>query len=204
MKTKFTSILLAALLLILTATGCAAGSANENAPADGGEETAQQTTVPTVDITFKDRGTVTVELDRDAAPITVDNFLKLANDGFYDGLTIHRISPGFVIQGGDPEGTGAGGSDENIYGEFAANGWDKNTISHKRGVISMARNNLSMDSASSQFFIVLEDAEKALDGKYAAFGEVTQGMEIVDEIGALPTDYESPLESVVIESVKVR
>jgi peptidyl-prolyl cis-trans isomerase B (cyclophilin B) len=203
MKTKFTSVLLAALLIIAVAAGCAGGSTNENAPSGGGEDATQQATVPTVDITFKDRGTVTVELDRDAAPITVDNFLKLANDGFYDGLTIHRISPGFVIQGGDPEGTGAGGSDENIYGEFAANGWDKNTISHKRGVISMARNNLSMDSASSQFFIVLEDSE-FLDENYAAFGEVTQGMEIVDEIGALPTDYESPLESVIIESVKVR
>ena len=118
-------------------------------------------------------------LDAEHAPITVENFVKLAKDGFYDGLTFHRIMKGFMIQGGDPLGTGLGGSDETIKGEFSKNGVD-NPISHTRGTISMARSQL-MDSASSQFFIVHEDST-FLDGDYAAFGSVTEGMEIVDKI----------------------
>ena len=132
-----------------------------------------------VKIHVKDYGTITVELDAEHAPITVENFLKLAKDGFYDGLTFHRIIKGFMIQGGDPLGTGLGGSDETIKGEFSKNGVD-NPISHTRGTISMARSQL-MDSASSQFFIVHEDST-FLDGDYAAFGSVTEGMDIVDKI----------------------
>ena len=124
-------------------------------------------------------GTIDVELDADTAPITVTNFINLANAGFYDGLTFHRIIKGFMIQGGDPEGTGNGGSANKIKGEFSANGV-KNDIKHVRGVISMARAN-SYDSASSQFFIVHKDAPH-LDGMYAAFGHVTSGMEVVDKI----------------------
>ena len=133
-----------------------------------------------VEIDVADYGTIALELDGEAAPITVENFLKLAKSGFYDGLTFHRIIDGFMIQGGDPQGTGMGGSDETIRGEFSANGVE-NGISHVRGVISMARNGYDMDSASSQFFIVQSDST-FLDGQYAAFGHVTEGMEIVDAI----------------------
>lgn len=128
---------------------------------------------------MKDYGTITVELDAEHAPITVENFLKLAKDGFYDGLTFHRIMKGFMIQGGDPLGTGMGGSDEMIKGEFSSNGVE-NPISHTRGTISMARSQ-QKDSASSQFFIVHEDST-FLDGDYAAFGHVTEGMDVVDKI----------------------
>ena len=132
-------------------------------------------------IEIKNYGTIELELDADIAPITVANFAKLVNEGFYNGLTFHRIMDGFMIQGGDPEGTGMGGSDENIKGEFSANGV-KNTISHVRGTISMARSS-AYNSASSQFFIVHQDS-KFLDGQYAGFGKVTSGIEIVDKICA--------------------
>ena len=130
-------------------------------------------------IDIKDYGKISLELDADTAPITVTNFVKLAKEGFYDGLTFHRIIKGFMMQGGDPLGTGTGGSDEEIKGEFAQNGV-KNDISHVRGVISMARSQL-FDSASSQFFIVHEDST-FLNGQYAGFGHVTEGMDIVDKI----------------------
>ncbi|MGE9948242.1 peptidylprolyl isomerase [Bariatricus sp. HCP28S3_E4] len=132
-----------------------------------------------VEINVKDYGTIKVELDADTAPITVENFMTLAEDGFYDGLTFHRIIDGFMIQGGDPNGNGTGGSDTKIKGEFEGNGV-KNDISHVRGTISMARSSAN-DSASSQFFIVQSDS-LYLDGEYAGFGTVTEGMEIVDQI----------------------
>lgn len=131
------------------------------------------------DIVIENYGTITVELDRKAAPITVDNFVKLANEGFYNGLTFHRIMENFMMQGGCPEGTGFGDAGYEIKGEFAENGWD-NPIKHERGVISMARGN-EPDSASSQFFIVHQTSAH-LDGKYAAFGRVTAGMDVVDKI----------------------
>ena len=133
-----------------------------------------------VQINVKDYGVIDLELDSDTAPITVTNFINLVEDKFYDGLTFHRIMDGFMVQGGDPEGTGFGGSYKTIKGEFSANGVENN-ISHVRGVISMARSSDSYDSASSQFFIVHEDST-FLDGSYAAFGKVTSGMEIVDEL----------------------
>ena len=132
-----------------------------------------------VEIVIRDYGTIAVELDADAAPITVANFLKLVESGFYAGLTFHRIINGFMMQGGDPEGTGMGGSSEKIKGEFSANGV-KNDLSHTRGAISMARSQ-AMDSASSQFFIVHQDST-FLDGQYACFGYVTDGMDVVDAI----------------------
>lgn len=158
-----------------------------------------------VAITVRDYGTITVELDADAAPITVQNFLDLADSGFYDGLTFHRIMEGFMIQGGDPEGTGMGGSDKTIKGEFSANGVE-NPLSHTRGAISMARSS-AMDSASSQFFIVQKDST-FLDGQYACFGYVTDGMDVVDAIAAdaQPTDGNGTIpadQQPVIESVKV-
>ena len=133
-----------------------------------------------VEINIKDKGVIKLELDAKTAPITVKNFVDLVESGFYDGLTFHRVIEGFMIQGGDPEGTGFGGSEKQIKGEFSANGVTNN-ISHKRGVISMARASYSKDSASSQFFIVQKDST-FLDGQYAAFGHVTDGMDIVDDI----------------------
>ncbi|MDD2972901.1 MAG: peptidylprolyl isomerase [Lachnospiraceae bacterium] len=132
-----------------------------------------------VEIEVANYGTIKVELDADAAPISTTNFIELARDGFYDGLTFHRIISGFMIQGGDPTGTGMGGSDRMIKGEFSDNGV-QNDLSHTRGAISMARS-ADMDSASSQFFIVHEDSD-FLDGQYAVFGYVTEGMEYVDKI----------------------
>ena len=132
-----------------------------------------------IEIQVKDYGTIMAELDGDAAPITVANFLKLAESGFYDGLTFHRIIDGFMIQGGDPKGNGTGGADKTIKGEFSQNGVE-NKLSHVRGTLSMARSQ-DMDSASSQFFIAQSDCTY-LDGQYAAFGTVTEGMELVDKI----------------------
>ena len=153
-----------------------------------------------VEITMENGGVITLELDHEAAPITVENFLKLVNENFYDGLTFHRIIPGFMIQGGDPDGTGMGGSSDTIKGEFTDNGWD-NPIGHERGVISMARSNMP-NSASSQFFITNADVH-FLDGQYAAFGKVVSGMEVVDEISAVQTganDY--PTSPVVISTIR--
>lgn len=153
---------------------CACGKA--------GEEASDETYLSgkyLVDIVIRDHGTIRVELDADAAPITVTNFVNLVEEGFYDGLTFHRIIEGFMMQGGDPMGTGQGGADKTIKGEFAVNGVE-NPLSHTRGAISMARAK-QYNSASSQFFIMHEDYT-GLDGQYACFGYVIQGMEIVDEI----------------------
>lgn len=132
-----------------------------------------------VNINIKDKGTIKVELDADSAPISVTNFVNLAKSGFYDGIVFHRIIDGFMMQGGDPTGTGMGGADEKIKGEFSSNGVE-NPLSHTRGAISMARSQ-DPDSASSQFFIVHQDS-LFLDGDYAAFGYVIEGMDIVDDI----------------------
>ena len=142
---------------------------------------------PIATIEMENGNKMKVELYPDIAPNTVKNFVSLVKKGFYDGVIFHRVIPGFMIQGGDPEGTGRGGSDETIKGEFSENGV-KNDISHERGVISMARSS-DPDSASSQFFIVQSDSTY-LDGQYAAFGHVTEGMDIVDQIckAAKPTD----------------
>lgn len=161
---------------------------------------------PIVTITMEDGRIMRGELYPEKAPNTVNNFISLANKGFYDGLTFHRIIDGFMIQGGDPEGTGMGGSDETIKGEFSANGVENN-LSHTRGAISMARNSVSMDSASSQFFIVQSDSTY-LDGQYACFGYVTSGMDIVDQIckDAQPTDGNGTIpaaEQPVITAVRV-
>jgi peptidyl-prolyl cis-trans isomerase B (cyclophilin B) len=174
---RWLSLILAAALAVCVFAAC---SKDDNTSGSAGKHH--------VEIEVQDYGTIAVELDGDAAPITVENFLKLANEDFYDGLTFHRIIDGFMIQGGDPEGTGMGGSDETIKGEFSANGVENN-LSHTRGAISMARNSVSMDSASSQFFIVQSDSTY-LDGQYACFGYVTSGMDIVDQIckDAQPTD----------------
>ena len=145
-------------------------------------------------------GVIDVELYPDKAPATVTNFEKLVKEGFYDGLTFHRIIPGVMIQGGDPEGTGMGGSPDRIKGEFASNGFPQNDIRHTRGVISMARS-MNPDSASSQFFIMHEDAPH-LDGSYAAFGKVVSGMDTVDEIANVRTTFgDRPVVPVVIKKM---
>ena len=152
-------------------------------------------------ITMENGKTIDIQLDPAAAPITCENFEKLVKDGFYNGLTFHRIIPGFMIQGGCPDGTGMGGPGWHIKGEFARNGVP-NPIKHTRGVISMARA-MDPNSAGSQFFIMHEDAPH-LDGGYAAFGHVVAGMDVVDRIAEVDTDYnDRPLEPVVMESVRV-
>ncbi len=220
---KFVSILLVSMMIMaLAACGKdggsgqgndGAGASDSQAGGDTGTEASGSQAGGEIDpagkhhveITVKDYGTISVELDGDAAPITVANFLNLARAGFYDGLTFHRVVPGFVIQGGDPQGSGTGGSDENIKGEFSANGVENN-LSHTRGAISMARSQMP-DSASSQFFIVHEDST-FLDGQYACFGYVTEGIEVVDAIcEALPAQDDignvAKENQPVIESIKV-
>lgn len=160
------------------------------------EETMKKVTVEMVD-----GGVMTGELYEDIAPATVDNFEKLANSGFYDNLTFHRVIPGFMIQGGDPEGTGMGGPGYTIKGEFANNGF-KNDLKHTDGVLSMARA-MDPDSAGSQFFIMVADAPY-LDGNYAAFGKITEGLEVAHEIALKERDaMDMPLEPVVIKTIKV-
>ena len=152
-------------------------------------------------IEVKEFGTIEVELNPSVAPITVENFVKLANKGFYNGLTFHRVIKGFMIQGGCPKGNGTGGPGYSIKGEFYANGIN-NPLRHTRGVISMARA-MDPDSAGSQFFIMHQDAPH-LDGQYAAFGKVTKGIEVVDAIASVNTNYyEMPLNKVVIKSIKI-
>lgn len=154
-----------------------------------------------IEITMENGKTIRIELDPAAAPITVENFTKLVKEGFYDGLTFHRIIPGFMIQGGCPEGTGMGGPGYGIKGEFASNGVN-NPLRHTRGVISMARS-MMPNSAGSQFFIMHADAPH-LDGNYAAFGHVVEGMDVVDEIASVETDWnDKPTSPVVMKSVRV-
>ncbi|MDD6825880.1 MAG: peptidylprolyl isomerase [Oscillospiraceae bacterium] len=152
-------------------------------------------------ITMENGKKIKLELYPEVAPITVENFEKLVNQGFYNGLIFHRVIPGFMIQGGCPEGTGMGGPGWNIKGEFASNGV-MNDLKHTRGVISMARS-MRPDSAGSQFFIMHKDAPH-LDGQYAAFGKVVEGIEVVDEIAEVPTDYsDKPTTPQVIKSITI-
>lgn len=189
------------LCMILTLAACGADDTAQVTVA-----TLDETVTYYADIEIQDYGTITVQLDQSMAPATVANFVSLAERGFYDGLTFHRIIKGFMMQGGDPNGNGTGGSDTKIVGEFSANGYS-NTISHERGVISMARSK-AYDSASSQFFIMHADADY-LDGQYAAFGHVTEGMDVVDAIceSAEPTDNNGTIpadEQPVITSITIR
>lgn len=201
MKIKHIFIVAMALLLCV---GCG----------KSGADTAGTYTPPALDaeatyyadIEIADYGLITIQLDQTVAPVTCANFVELAESGFYDGLTFHRIIAGFMMQGGDPLGNGTGGSDNNIFGEFKSNGHENN-LSHTKGVVSMARAQ-DPNSASSQFFICHEDSD-FLDGDYAAFGVVTEGMDVVDAVceSAEPTDNNGtiPAENQpVITSVKIR
>ncbi len=159
-----------------------------------------------IKVTMENGGEFIIELCPEQAPITCENFLKLVKSGFYNGLTFHRVIDGFMAQGGDPEGTGCGGSDENIKGEFRINGVN-NTLSHTRGVISMARSQ-NPNSASSQFFICYGDCT-FLDGQYAAFGKVTEGMEVVDDFLKIDRrmsfggERSVPVEPIVMKTVEI-
>lgn len=202
------ALALAALALV-AACGCAGAGDEAQEGAASGEARAEgpyATGTHHARITVAGYGPIEVELYADEAPTTVANFCELAESGFYDGLTFHRVVPGFVIQGGDPAGDGTGGSDRTVRGEFEANGVD-NGLAHGRGTISMARSS-DYDSASSQFFIV-QEAAPSLNGQYAAFGRVTSGMEVVDAIceqtpvADESTGYVAPEDQPVIESVEV-
>ncbi len=210
---RITGILMLIAAMVLTFAGCGGGSAEEEPAPEPEVQTEEPAAEPAAEpigihhaeIEIKDYGTIKLELDGDTAPITVQNFMDLANNGFYDGLTFHRIMDGFMIQGGDPLGTGMGGSDKNIKGEFAMNGVENN-ISHVKGVISMARAQ-DPDSASSQFFITVADSD-FLDGQYAAFGHVTEGQDVADKIAAdaKPLDDNgtiAPEDQPVIVTVKI-
>lgn len=186
-KTKL--VLLIALLFALTACG---SKEPETQPVE------EKPTAPTVHgnendpiatLTMEDGSVIEIQLYAETAPNTVRNFIALANSGFYDGLIFHRVIPGFMIQGGDPEGTGMGGPGHSIKGEFSNNGFE-NTLTHERGVISMARSRAN-DSAGSQFFIMHQDSPH-LDGDYAAFGKVIKGIEIVDAIVSVETESDMP------------
>ena len=217
---RLISIILMAALLSLCLTGC--GDTRENADKSTAKTTKKESFAEKKDadtsnsqyltgkhhaeIVIAEYGKLELELDADVAPITVTNFVNLVKKGFYNGLTFHRIMSGFMIQGGDPNGDGTGGSEETIKGEFKSNGVE-NTMSHKRGVISMARTQNDPDSASSQFFIVQADSD-FLDGDYAAFGKVTAGMEIVDKIcqsvqpidnnGTVPADQQPKITAIKV------
>lgn len=166
---------------------------------DGVRESATETDY--VKITVKDYGDIIIRLYPDVAPLTVQNFKKLVSEKFYDGLIFHRVIKNFMIQGGDPLGTGYGGSSATVRGEFSENGFENNLL-HKKGVISMARGSSSMDSASSQFFIC-HKTYPSLDGKYAAFGYTVYGIDVVDAIAKVTTDAnDKPTSDVVIESIR--
>ena len=192
MKKIFKSFLIIFSLLLLT--GC-------------GNDEQVITENPIVTMEIEDYGTIKIELYPEYAPNTVANFVSLIESGFYDGLTFHRLVPGFVLQGGDPDGNGTGGPGYTIDGEFAANGYTKNTLSHETGVISMARSS-DYDSAGSQFFIVLDDSAKtSLDNLYAGFGKVIDGMDVIEEIAEneeIANDVTGALEeNITITSVTV-
>ena len=184
---KFLAVLICAFMVctLITACGDKTEKTPENtaAPEASADITQKEENKIMVEITMKDGGKMQLELYPDVAPATVENFVKLVNDGFYDGLTFHRIIKGFMIQGGDPEGTGMGGSKDTIKGEFKQNGV-QNDLKHTRGVISMARSQ-NPNSASSQFFIMHDDAPY-LDGQYAAFGKMVSGFEELDKRAETP------------------
>ena len=193
---KFLCLFLALTMLSLTLVSCA--SKEEKALLKEFDYSEEVTNFVLINVT--DFGYIVVELYPDTAPQTVENFKTLVGDGFYDGLTFHRVIKNFMIQGGDPKGNGTGGSDKNIPGEFSSNGFENN-LSHKRGVLSMARSQ-NYNSASSQFFICHADSTH-LDGDYAAFGEVVYGIEVVDAIAEVRTNKsDKPLSKVVIESMQ--
>lgn len=205
MKRKALMIMMAVLMLIaaLTFGGCSEKSGNPNLPIEDTYSLEQYAGEnPVAVIKVKGYGNIYVELYPEVAPNTVNNFISLANSGFYDGVIFHRVIEDFMIQGGDPDGNGTGGPGYSIFGEFTSNGF-KNELSHERGVISMARRGNDNNSAGSQFFIMHKDSAY-LDGDYAAFGKVISGMDVVDAIAAVETNVnDKPVDDVEMESVTV-
>lgn len=207
---KYISLLLAAVLMfsIFAFAGCSSDKTDENSKNDESvSDSSTDSEYPVATITVKDFGVMKVELYPNKAPNTVNNFISLANKGFYDGLTFHRVYKGFMIQGGCPDGTGGGDPGYSIKGEFSGNGVE-NDLMHTRGVISMARSK-SPDSAGSQFFIMHEDAPH-LDGQYAAFGKVTEGLDVLDKIADAEVtlnmssgEMSTPVNKIIIESISV-
>lgn len=198
-------VLIGVSAAVIGLVGCASNNAskeeNKNDQAWNQKVEAPEE-LPIATIKIKDYGTVVAELYPDKAPNTVNNFISLANSGFYDGLTFHRIIKGFMIQGGCPEGTGTGGPGYSIKGEFTKNGYEYNNLAHTEGVLSMARAN-DPDSAGSQFFIMVEDAPH-LDGQYASFGKLIEGLEVADKIVNTKRDYsDKPYEDQVMKKVTV-
>ena len=197
MLKKIGIILMSALLCSTLLCGCfgrGSGKSEENGSADQQPQKVQ--------VTMESGESFIIQTEPQYAPETCKNFIKLVNDGFYDGLTFHRVIDNFVAQGGDPKGNGTGGSSEKIHGEFSKNGFEQNTLSHTRGVVSMARSS-DPDSASSQFFICYADVT-SLDGEYAAFGKVIEGMETVDGFLKIPRDKSGKPETpIVIKEMKV-
>ena len=188
-------------IFVLILAACGSETADNTAQESITDYTADITENPIVTITMENDEKIIIELEPKTAPNTVANFISLVEDGFYDGVIFHRVIPGFMVQGGDPNGTGTGGPDYSIKGEFTSNGFD-NSLTHERGVLSMARTD-QPDSAGSQFFIMVEQASH-LDGKYAAFGKVIEGMDIVDQIVAVERDGgDKPLEDQKMKSVEV-
>ena len=211
---KISAIMVAAVILCtcFLMSGCGGDTESSSSEKTTSAASSEETTSASTDTTdykssytaiidVKDYGKIEVELYEELAPITVKNFVDLAKDGFYDGLTFHRIITGFMIQGGDPDGNGTGGPGYSIPGEFSLNGYD-NSLSHDPGVISMARSQ-HPDSAGSQFFIMHKKASH-LDGSYAAFGKIIEGMDVVDKLAEVATDWsDMPLTPVIMEKVTV-
>lgn len=204
-KLKFIAILAISAVLSISIVGCSNSKSNEKVKEDNTknqtEEKIDEKDLPEVTIKVKDYGTMKGVLYPNKAPNTVNNFIALANSGFYDNLTFHRVIKDFMIQGGDPEGTGTGGPGYSIKGEFSSNGFD-NDLKHTEGVLSMARAR-DKDSGGSQFFIMTKDSSH-LDGDYAAFGTITEGLDVLHKIEDVKTDSnDKPLNEVKIESIKV-
>jgi peptidylprolyl isomerase/peptidyl-prolyl cis-trans isomerase B (cyclophilin B) len=199
---KFTVLVMTILVMTLLLTGCNSKKTSEN------PQVSSNTEHPKVQIEMQDGSKMVLELYPEFAPETVENFVNLSKSGFYDGLKFHRIVEGFMIQGGDPNGNGTGGSGKHIKGEFAENGFSQNTLKHTKGIISMARSS-DLNSASSQFFI-MDGEVSSLDGKYAAFGKLIEGEETLAEVASTPVEQNPhsgevslPKEDVVIKKVTV-
>ncbi|WP_317699266.1 peptidylprolyl isomerase [Erysipelothrix rhusiopathiae] len=185
---KIKTLIAISFFVLISLTGCSQTKEQPKPDPSLEVQDFSKDTNPIVTIEMEDGGIIKLELYPDIAPNTVNNFIKLVEDSFYDGLLFHRVIPGFMIQGGDPQGTGTGGPGYTIKGEFSQNNFD-NPISHKRGIISMARSK-GNDTAGSQFFIVTTDAPH-LDGSYAAFGNVVEGMDTVDRIVSVDTNQDN-------------
>lgn len=204
-KLKFITILAISAVLSISIVGCSNSKSNEKSKGDNNpkqtEEKIDEKDLPVVTIKVKEYGTMKGVLYPNKAPNTVNNFIALANSGFYDNLTFHRVIKDFMIQGGDPEGNGTGGPGYSIKGEFSSNGFD-NDLKHTEGVLSMARAR-DKDSGGSQFFIMTKDSPH-LDGDYASFGKITEGLDVLHKIEDVKTDSnDKPLNEVKIESIKV-